>query len=201
MAVKAARAAAVRHAQRMDLAVTAAFTAAALSLINVGVSARLTRASRLEEWRRDTERPIIARLLTLSRDAALAWSEANDHRIEYVERYTDGADSTALDRAGAAWRRGNSLIDRLNFETAQLDLIAGDRLRERARALLGPHESLAHWTRPASGADPHPELGQEEYGKLSQLADQLIAAARADIGVDRRRPTLGEKWRRNTPQV
>ena len=132
----------------MDLAATAAFTAAALSLINVGVSARLTRAGRLEEWRRDTERPIVARLLTLSQDAAEAWSEANRLRAEY----TGGADRTALDRAAAAWNRGNSLVAQLNFEIAQLDLIAGDRLRERARALLlafrpspvePPHRSAA----------------------------------------------------------
>jgi len=39
------------------LAVVAAFTAAGLSLIDVVVSARLTRRSKLDEWQRDQLQP------------------------------------------------------------------------------------------------------------------------------------------------
>jgi hypothetical protein len=161
----------------MDLAAIAAFTAAGLTLVNVGISARLTRTGSLEQWMRDTERPIVAKAL-LSQDAAKAWREAESFRGQY----DGGPDRTIITQAGDAWRRGISLFDQLNFEFAQLDLIAGDPLRERARALLVLHDSLRHTVRPTSGSSASTE--REEFNTLAQFADQLIAAARADLGVD-----------------
>ena len=61
----------------MDLAAVAAFTAAALSLVNVGFSGWLNSRGHLEQWRRDVERPIVAQIVTLSGDALNAWQEAS----------------------------------------------------------------------------------------------------------------------------
>ena len=57
----------------VDLAAVAAFTAAGLSLVNVAISARLASRGAREQWRRDQERPIVARCLTLSDDALGEW--------------------------------------------------------------------------------------------------------------------------------
>jgi len=52
----------------VDLTAAAAFTAAALSLVNVAISYRLTSRGHREQWRRDEARPIVARMLKLSAD-------------------------------------------------------------------------------------------------------------------------------------
>ena len=52
--------------QRVNLAVIAAFAAAAISLVNVVLTARLTRGSQFRQWQREEARPITARILTLS---------------------------------------------------------------------------------------------------------------------------------------
>jgi hypothetical protein len=158
--------------------------------VNVGVSARLTRATQLDQWRRDTERPIVAKLLTLSNEAAQAWDEAARLRWQWISSLTPDRSTSdeiaAGDAARVAWQEGCTLVDQLTFEVAQLDLIAGDQPREVARALLRPHKSLRHRLRPASGADPDSDAEQAELARLSKLADGLIAAARADLGVDGR---------------
>jgi hypothetical protein len=75
-------------------------------------------------------------------------------------------------------------FEALSFEAAQLDLIAGRPLRDAAGALVGSHESLAHWLRPASRASEAIELWTAESDKLiGQLRDQLIATARTDLGI------------------
>jgi hypothetical protein len=57
----------------MNWATAAAFTAAFLSLVNVGYSDKLTSHSSREQWRRDQERPVVAKCLALSRQAARSW--------------------------------------------------------------------------------------------------------------------------------
>jgi hypothetical protein len=61
----------------VDLTAVAAFTAAALSLVNVVISYRLTSRGHREQSRRDQERPIVARSLTLSADALGEWWDAS----------------------------------------------------------------------------------------------------------------------------
>ena len=53
----------------MNLAVAAAFLAALLSLVNVLITARLASQGRLQQWRREEMRPVVARILSLSREA------------------------------------------------------------------------------------------------------------------------------------
>lgn len=70
----------------VNLTAIAAFTAAGLSLVNIVLSARLTRHHHLEQWRRDEERPVVARLLTLSQTAMQRVREMGYARIESSTR-------------------------------------------------------------------------------------------------------------------
>ena len=65
-----------RLSRVVDLTAVAAFTAAGLSLVNVAISARMASRGHREQWRREQERPIVARCLTLSADARHEWRNA-----------------------------------------------------------------------------------------------------------------------------
>src|SRR5664280_22025 len=75
----------------------------------------------------------------------------------------------------------------LRPQAAQLDLIAGHRVRSAAGTLLRSHKSLNHLLRPASGADDFFELWITESSKILHLTAELVAAARADLGVEDQR--------------
>jgi hypothetical protein len=66
----------------VNLAVIAAFTAAAISLVNVVLTARLTRGSQFRQWQRETALPITARILALSEEATEAWASAGGAHSE-----------------------------------------------------------------------------------------------------------------------
>jgi hypothetical protein len=168
----------------------AAFTAAGLSLVNVAVSARLAGRGRLEQWRRDEERPIVARMLTLSADALDKWQAAGYARHEWIDSLNadpsrSSEDVMARDEASERWWAGSELYDKLRFEGAQLDLIAGHPLRDAATTLVREHESVRHRIRPASGASDWFELLTEHNNKIVRLHEDLIKKTRADLGVDR----------------
>ncbi len=134
----------------MDLVAVAAFTAAGLSLINVLVSARLNSRGHLEQWRRDEERPIVARMLTLSADALSAWHSAGSARRDWIDSLRSdpsggNVDAKVQEEAVEHWGTGSQLYDKLRFELAQLDLIAGRPLRDVAASLFREHESVRHW--------------------------------------------------------
>lgn len=174
----------------VDLVAVAAFTAAGLSLVNVVVSSRLNSHGHLEQWRRDEERPIVARMLTLSADALSAWNLAGHARRDWIDsRNSDpsggNVDTKAQDEAAEHWGTGSELYDKLRFELAQLDLIAGRPLRDVAASLVRGHESVRHWIRPASGASDWYELLTEQNNKIIRLHGDLIERTRADLGLDR----------------
>jgi hypothetical protein len=168
----------------------AAFTAAGLSLVNVGVSYRLNSRSHLEQWRRDEERPIVARMLTLSADTLGEWWAAGNARRDWIESVNAdpsrvSEDVKARREASERWRAGSEKYDKLRFELAQLDLIAGRPLRDVADALLREHESVRQWIGPASGASDWFKLLAEHNNKIVGLHGDLIRQTRADLGVDR----------------
>lgn len=178
----------------MDLAVVAAFTAAGLSLVGVGVnvlwSYRLSRHAQLEQWRQNEERPIVARMLTLSADALEKWQQAGQARRDWLDSLradpTRGHEDTkARDEATNHWGAGSGMYEKLRFEAAQLDLIAGHPLREVANKLVREHESVQRWLRPASGANDWFELLTEQNNKIIRLHAELVEKTRADLGVDR----------------
>jgi hypothetical protein len=166
-----------------DVAAVAAFTAAGLSLVNVGISARLARQGRLDQWRRDTELPIVAKVLTLSEECQTSWSNtARAKRL--LASDTPGDDVANRNAATQAWEAGCSSLERLRFEIAQLDLMAGATLRSAVKALAVPHESLARFLRPTSGLGDFFELWGRESNAITHLQSEVVGSARADLRID-----------------
>jgi len=173
----------------VDLAAIAAFTAAGLSLVNVAVSSRLTSRGNLEQWRRNEERPVIARILTLSDDALSKWQAAGEARQDWIDSVTadpsrSHEDTQARDQAAEHWSAGAELYNKLRFELAQLDLIAGRPLRDVANKLVREHESVRQWIRPASGASNWFQLLTEQNNKIISLHADLVEKTRADLRLE-----------------
>jgi hypothetical protein len=159
-------------------------------VVNVIWSYRLSSRSRLEEWRRDEERPIVARILTLSTDALAKWEQTGQARRDWIDSLRadpdrGSEDTKARDEARDHWGAGSELYGKLRFEAAQLDLIAGRPLRDVANKLVREHESVLHWLRPASGASDWLESLVEQNNKIVGLHTELVERTRADLGVDR----------------
>jgi hypothetical protein len=195
----------------VDLVAAAAFTAAALSLVNVGVSAWLNSRGHLEQWRRDVERPIVAQIITLSGDALNAWQDASFARQEWIasvhaDPNRQHEDIGARDRAAEQWAVGSGAYDKLRFEMAQLNLIAGPPLRDVAGALLRQHESMRHYIRPTNGASNWFDLVTNLNNEIVTLQRDLVVKTRADLGLDRgvtshRLRSLLSRARRNAARL
>lgn len=161
----------------MDLAVIAAFTAAGLSLVNVAISARIANRGQREQWRRDQERPVVARCLTLSANAAGEWWDASVAKQE--------ADASApRSRMDPHWEKGLQILDELRFQVSQLDLLASGPVREAAGDLFKAHLSergrLILKARP--GQDDFPGR-QAAHVKFEELHEALVGRVRADLGL------------------
>jgi hypothetical protein len=176
----------------VNSATLAAITAAAVSFVGVIVNIfwtyRLSSRARLEEWRRNEERPVIARMLTLSADALSKWWLAAYARRSWLDSLSadqsqDNEDAAARREPDEDWRAGSELYDKLRFELAQLDLTAGPALRDVAGELVRVHESLRHWLRPASPRDNPISSVNSQNNKIIALHGELVDKARADLGL------------------
>jgi len=98
-------------------------------------------------------------------------------------------DKKARDEASDHWGAGSELHDKLRFELAQLDLIAGSPVRDVASTLVREHESVRHWISPASGANNWFELLTEQNNKIFDLHAELVMKTRADLGLESRPAT------------
>src|SRR5262249_9433512 len=143
----------------VDLSAIAAFAAAGLSLVNVGISYRLNKRGNLEQWRRGELRPVVARILTLSRQANRAWGQAALASQQWLQLYEDPDHQAHKDELRSEeaehWFAARKLFDDMQFQVAELDLIADRPLRDSANALLMEHESVGNPLRPA-GPCEHP---------------------------------------------
>jgi len=161
----------------VDLAVIAAFTAAGLSLVNVAISARMASRGQREQWRRDQERPVVARCLTLSANAAGEWWDASVAKQD--------ADAAApRSQMDAHWEKGRQHLDELRFEVAQLDLLASPAVRATAASLVSEHQ------RETSRLIMRVKPGQDDFEgrrasqvKIEELHKALVECARADLGL------------------
>lgn len=156
----------------------AAFTAAALSLVNVVLSYRLTRRGHREQWRRDQERPIVARSLTLSDDAREA--SRNTSLATHLMSEGDAWPDTEMKQR---WEKGWQLIEDLRYEVAQLDLLASGSVRKAARELVRAHQE--DWVRVVEttpGMDDN-EGRRATQVKIRELQSALIEMTRADLGL------------------
>jgi hypothetical protein len=136
------------------------------------------------------ERPIVAQIITLSGDALNAWQDASLARQEWIASLHADPDRQhedvgARDRAAEQWAAGSDVDDKLRFELAQLDLVAGPPLRETAAALIRHHESMRHYIRPASAAGDWFDQVTDLNNKIITLHGDLAVKTRADLGLDR----------------
>jgi hypothetical protein len=175
-----------RQTVRVDLAAAAAFTAAALSfvsvIINVVLTYRLTSRGHREQWRREQERPIVARTLTLSDDALSAWQEASLAKQRMSEHMSEG-DAWPDTETKRRWEKGWQLIEDLRYEVAQLDLLASGPVRKAASELVRAH--MGEWVRAVEtgpGLD-YDEGRQASQVKIRELRSVLVERARADLGL------------------
>ena len=163
----------------MDLATVAAFTAAGLSLVNVAISARMTSRGHREQWRREQERPLVARSLTLSEEARGEWWDTSVAKQDMSED-----DAWGGSKAQQHWGKGWRLVHDLRYEVAQLDLLASLPVRQIARELVTAHERAASrlviLVKP--GQDDYP-LRQEHYDEIHKLQAALAEMTRGDLGL------------------
>jgi hypothetical protein len=180
----------------------AAFAAAGLSLVNVAYNYRLTRRGNLEQWRREQELPIIARILTLSADAEKVWSRQaftlSARADIYHDKGTSDPEFEALTiKAGEQMREGRELYDRMRYEVAQLDLLAGDGVRVAAARLAGLHDTMGVRLR-AAGPRTKP-LSATELTDLRKRTAHLRNTARIELGIKEPRQFHGWiPWKRHT---
>src|SRR5664280_906507 len=81
----------------------------------------------------------------------------------------------------------------LRPQAAQLDLIAGHRVRSAAGTLLRSHESLNHLLRPASGADDFFELWITERAARSFISPRSLLRPRGRTSGWKTNAALGER--------
>jgi hypothetical protein len=162
----------------VDLAAVAAFTAAGLSLVNVAISARLASRGQREQWRRDQERPVVARCLTLSDDAASEWWEAA--KPQFVEAEDDPRTRMELHED-----KGRELLRDLRNEVAQLDFLASRAVRQVARDLVEAHqrEMSRLVTKAQSRQNPF-EVTLAAQDRIKELQSALMERSRTDLGLD-----------------
>lgn len=134
-------------------------------------------------------RAIVARMRSLSSDALAEWWRAGHARLDWIESIRADPsgrhmDTKARDEATEHWVAGSELFEKLRFELTQLDLIAGRDVRAVATTLVREHESVQHWTRPASGADDWYKLLTEQNNKIVRLHEELVDKTRAELGLD-----------------
>jgi hypothetical protein len=161
-----------------DLAAAAAFTAAGLSLVNVAISARLASRGHREQWRRDQERPIVARCLTLSRDIhSQLWD------CSVAKQNMRKGDAWAGSKAQQHALKGLDLLHDLTYETAQLDLLASDYVRQAARALVVAHQKEAGRLVGLKPGQDDDDARRTNQVKIEELNTALVERTRADFGL------------------
>jgi hypothetical protein len=165
-----------------DLAAGAAITAAVLSLIGIILNVRSVSRAQREQWRREQERPVVARCLLLSSDAHNRWADvaATDVAIatgdpkKVRERFEQLMDKRTQD-----FEKGLQLTHELRYEVAQLDLLASTEVRRAAADLVNAHDRVS--MRVATKHDGLELL--EHAGEIVQLQAALVERARADLGL------------------
>jgi hypothetical protein len=161
----------------------AAFTAAALSfvsvIVNVVLTYRLTSRAHREQWRREQERPIVARCLTLSREAQKEWLQASSakHAGAEVEPH---------------WQKGWQLLGDLSYEISQLDLLASHSVRVAADELFKAHARESSRIMRVRPGHDDAESRHASFAEMHRLQVALVERARTDLGIgplSSRRPT------------
>lgn len=94
-------------------------------------------------------------------------------------------DIRARDAAQDCWEAGGVLYDKLRFELAQLDLIAGHPIRDVVYEILLKHQDLRVLSRPQGAMRDWCTKSGKRCVELTSLQRRLVVLARADLGIDR----------------
>jgi hypothetical protein len=176
-----------------DLTAIAAFTAAGLSLANVGITARVSRAGSLEEWRRNEERPVAARIVRLTEECRDEWGWAESTRQVLREARAEGADAAKIDRLHDMTKEHIAAAQdarvRVLEGVAELQLMAGRPLREAALLLQHALGRASRHYREANELD----IDMAITVLIDQTRSAFIHASRIDLGIDRPPPSL-RRW-------
>jgi hypothetical protein len=174
----------------VDLAVVAAFTAAAVSLINVAITVRATGKSNLQQWRRGEVRPVVARILALSdqatREQHAAVCRQRDRLGLSIGEPAEGDEAAQLMAAERRhWKASREARQKLSFEVAQLHLVAQKPVRDAAARL-----SNAQYQMEIPDPDLPSELSDDPLvpwglamAQVRQCEGTLIDATREDLGI------------------
>lgn len=173
----------------MDLAAVAAFSAAGLSVVNILISAWLTRRGRLAHWRREQTLPVVASILTLSADVLGRWMKSAQAKDD-AGRLRDAKDDTSRkisqrckEDSHTHWEAARPLWASLRYEVAKLDLIGTEPLLAAATKLVQAHEIAEIRLNPN-------RPGVVTFGPddpLSAARHELAQAAKQLFGTDMRR--------------
>jgi hypothetical protein len=185
----------------MSWATVAAFTAAAAAIFTAVLTVESNRRLQREQWRRDTELPILAALLSKSTEAVGLWDDVAEARRHAEEVPGERIRERAFDEAMQKWKQGSDTFDGLLLQAAELEMIAGSEITDAVSAMMKSHESIRHWLRGASGASNYYEASLRERVQLrTGLRNRLVRAARTDLGVDAKRSSwaraVGLIWHR-----
>jgi hypothetical protein len=163
------------------LTAIAAVAAAVFSGVNVVLSYRQARRGPREQWRREQERPVVARVLTLSSDLTSNWAMLVFTKERWAgawdEELRADEDRTAREQLMA----GMGLHGKLQFEAAQLDLLASPQVRKAAHDLATAHSRIRHGIIRFQ-SDPAAFRHGQESG-ADEFYEWLVEQARADLGL------------------
>ena len=187
----------------VDATTVAAFAAAVLSLVNVAVTVRLAHGGQREQWRREQERPIVARCAALSVDIRDQWREASFARLDLQAPV--GAQLDIQQRVNNGWQA----LRNLRYEVAQLDLLASPTVRQAARDLVAAHEQeMTRLAFPVNPAMDENAARLASHAKIGKLEEALVERTRTDLGLapagssaqPRSRGLVGGLLARDAPQ-
>jgi hypothetical protein len=171
----------------MTLTAIAAFVAAGLSLINILITSWFVRRGQLEQWRRDAERPIVARVLALSDKCLEIITESANQKAMWIQSLETGQQDTEVYNVMLKlWDAAGITYDELRVEGAQLELVGGRDLRGAVDRLLTLHEGLRHVVGPAGGAEGPDQVAREYGNDIRSSRAELVDRPRADLGLERR---------------
>ncbi len=115
----------------LTAALGASFLTGITSLGAVWLQQRRQATAADQEWRRNEERPIVARMLTLSADALAKWQQSAQARSDWLDsRHADPTrvheDTKGRDQARGHWAAAMAIYEKLRFEAAQLAPVSND---------------------------------------------------------------------------
>ncbi|MGY6656677.1 hypothetical protein ACXIZN_31360 [Amycolatopsis sp. TRM77291] len=165
-----------------QLTLLAAVVAAAASLVSVVIAARSASRTELRRWRRQDEREMIARILTQLHVVRGLWNiigpNADAERAGELDPFVEREVRNARIEVGKAEKA-------FRLAVAEVELVAGSKVVECAKAFDMRFEGLQHLLRPAGGAEQRTDYYWQHDAGLEQLRTELVDAVRKELQIDR----------------